>query len=630
MPPRRRWPHTPAEKRDRDRVIELVRRTGEARLRFRVADVRETMESEPRLMLEHPRELWRHVRALPETLIRPVDRRFEAAADGGEASRSGAEKCYVLTHRCREYAAAPLTELDDLEKVYHALWVATEAAGQDTVPTIAVTRVIQSVEALAPEVDRQTSLRLTRLAERTDALAEKVKVTGERWVRWRPLGARPSHPELDGWVDQVQALVADGDLAGSVGHATIGEAVREWLQIAVRLTRSKEWPTGRSVTVRDMKAAAGADPRAAELAQRLRRSRTTLGRVLGDATKVHVDGRQRVSVRVVKIADPESGKTYYDTPVEPGLERRRLIVPFRALERAVTTPRLERLDRERQGAERLRDRTRTAAVKAAAAARLLAVLREIEGLEGRIQEIRAEGTRLSPPVRRALDEHEARLVRFVAARASLADAHEDATRSLEAIGLEPNAVLTTPRPLITAQEYAAWFPVRRLRGLTPPQFLARATTLKRYANPEYTHRKDGAAITCVDRVEALSYAADQWMARTATFLRAGEGLLGSTLRCPVLMREVLRTGDALERRAALAALVLLRDQAAVETASETLGDEHAPVERTVEALYALLLMRQVDTATWPEHIRRSESRVVHDAVNQVVLAARDGRWLLQR
>ena len=181
-------------------MVDLVRITGEQKLVWTVYDVRRAMQATPRLRLTHTGQLSRHLHALDRELVTPVDKRLEGGRKRDDSVPSRARHQFVLTRRLPEYQRGA-TSLDDLERVYCALWVALEALGLEDVPTREVTSVLQNVEALALVTPRNTANHLTTLHKRNRSAGGKVK--HGRWSAWRPLGPRPEHPEFESWVRNV-------------------------------------------------------------------------------------------------------------------------------------------------------------------------------------------------------------------------------------------------------------------------------------------------------------------------------------------------------------------------------------------------------------------------------------------
>jgi hypothetical protein len=98
----------------------------------------------------------------------------------------------------------------------------------------------------------------------------------------------------------------------------------------------------------------------------------------------------------------------------------------------------------------------------------------------------------------------------------------------------------------------------------------------------------------------------------------------------VLFRQLARSAAPENRFAGLAALALLGDAQGGEIALDWLRDPALPIVETERALNALLVLRRVEPDEWPTHVRDAKSPTVQRLWREVVLAARQGRWLMQR
>lgn len=631
MAPKRVWPMSKQERADQSTVVTLIEEVGRDRMRFTVSDIRRCLEMSPRRTLHRSRDLARHVAYLeqPGTLLVRVGSRFAASSHNGPVPRS--KHTFVLTSRIPEYEAGHARlELDDVERVHIALWIAYRVCGAP-VPTRAVTVVLQNVLALALGVARQATLHLESLARRATPLAEKVKPAGQRWVQWRPLGTEPTIAEMDEWMRQVRpALTASAGLT-AVGHATKNEIVREIIEIAVRSYKSSQWPAGRSVTITDLRAVISDNERAGELHKHLVRIGGALGVVLGDLCKETVDGRPRVNQQVAKVPNPWTEATYYDAPMLDGFESRRLVVPMRGLATVFSAAALHDLNLERAKALALDGNEPV--LKAIAAVRTLHVQHELDRMGDELTSVRRVASLLSTNERARLDEMTAKYNRLRDAYGSTTEALAEAAVRLAPYGLDPAEVLAVDRPLLTGPEYAAWFPSTTLRGRTAPEFLARAKSLKRYPNPAFVGRSDEdpvrASATAVDRVDALVYAAQQRRSPMAGFLLSGTALLGRYLRDSRIPALLLESGDLHLRHQALAALALLGDDRAYRVAKDALAGE-LPWARKTDAIYALCVMRRYSHDVLPPTVENSASLELLRTAVMADEAASAGRWLLQR
>lgn len=633
MAARRIWPGTAAEHRDRERVKKLVRRVGSQRLRFTIYDLQREMREDPSLRLDKAKDLSRHVHDLPRTLLRPAERRLAAAdadLETGEvlAPPRLARHTWVLAERWTEYEQAP-PELDDLERTLHALWVAYLAQGED-VPTRAVTDVLRQVKALAPEREEQTSLRLQTLAGRTDPLAVRVARTDERWVRWRPKGPEPTHPDLSVWVEAVRAINEQGGTRVG-GHATLNEAVRELVVIAINATQTPEWPQGRPVMISDIRAQARQNPRAAELLDRLKRSGRSLRLILSEAVKPRHNGQARVRPRIVRLPRRLGERAYYDVPDLPGADHRALYLLERDFRRLTSSTELEAIGREWVASQRLASSPEET-VRAVAAVRALSCWEEVRLIENALEELRPHRHRLAPRLRDSVDRGVEKYETLISRWGSSGVAKQAAAAAVARFGVEPTEMLSAARPLITAAELRDFVsPARRGRG-SDAVFFSRLVALRRFPNPDHTNRADSdpqhAAVTCADRAEALVYLAEQSGAKTLGFLRRGKVLLGRSLRSPAVFRHMARSSVGEHRFSALAALALLGDASGAEIALEWLHNPRLPVLDVECALYALLVLRRVDLNEWPAHLRTPKDPAVQKVWRDVITAVRQKRWLL--
>jgi hypothetical protein len=349
------------------------------------------------------------VHALDKGLITPVAQRLAFGAQQDSARPSRARHQWVLTRRLHE-CDDTIPELDDLERVYHALWVAVVASEEAEVPTRAVTAVLRNVEDLALRTERNTLNHLTTLHTRNLRLAEKVQRPGVRWTMWRPIGEVPDHPMFEHWVRAVRATDAIESHVPGAGHATLNAMAHELVVLALRATRSSHWPAGHSVQIADIRAIAGRDPRARQLARAIRERGRSLGSVLGDLTKEKIAGRARVERPVVRITSPD-GWTYYDAPAEPGLERRQQCVTYRALQRELSAARMDALMAEYVAADALFRGGRSDTLRAIGAVRRVLVHQGLDTAERLMAELEAAMVLLSKAVRTSVAEHRGKLDR---------------------------------------------------------------------------------------------------------------------------------------------------------------------------------------------------------------------------
>jgi hypothetical protein len=629
--PRPAWPYTREQREDRDTTLELVKRVGRAQLRFSVSDVRKLLKREPhKSRLHHSADLHRHVKAMPVTLLRHVGKAYGISAGGGEGRGI---HFYILAERWREYQPDAPTDLSDPERVHAALWIVYEVEGRHEVPTEAVTAAVRSVLELTISGGRQVNVALRQLADRSQPLARCIRFPGERWLRWAPVGEPPAHANFDDWRDTyLKARRGRAGVAG-VGHATKSETLRELIERAIIVSRSPDWPEGRSVVIKDIHHAVATDARAAQLAHALRRSGSQLGALLGDVVKDTIVGHQRINRRIAKIENPFTGTSYYDLPDAPGFERRGLIVSVHGLSHLLSQQSLSALDTEFDYALKQRAVPRHPVIAAIAAMRLLHVQHELALLTENAEVLNRSAHLLSQAVRQRWMKEWDTFLTFRRARGTAAKALEEAERHLTPLGLLPAESLATDRPLLVGHDYAAWFPASTLNGLTPAEFVARIRFLRRFPNPLFRHRHDPdprrAAPTALDRADALLYAAERCSAPVAPFLAAGYQLIGRLVRDASLPRLLLNCGDAGLERAALACLVLLGDPDA-ETAAHTLIMRSRNSTQSVTAgIHALLVLRVLSRDSLPAWLFTHPNAGLQHQLLRSLRAARQNRWLLQ-
>jgi hypothetical protein len=631
MAPPKRWPSSIEEKDDRARILEMVYVVGWERLRWNVYHLRAASTRRPEWELKKPAQLARHLKDLTGSTLMVVGRRAAFSAD--ESQVRGGKQIYALTCRASELDATP-AELDDMEKAYAALWVATRALARSAVPTTTVTAVLQSIEDLAPESDRQTSALLKSLHLRSKPLVRQMTRSGDRTSWWEPLGSLPDHPTFARWVADFGRLNPDPAVVASTGHATLSGMVSELVAIAVDRSKSSSWPQGHPVSIRSIRATAGQDPRADELMRRLERMGKRLGTVLGDVTKRRLgDGHPRRHVQVMKVGSLLGSGTYYDVETIPGAEQRRLYLTDRELRETLTSETLHQWRIEFCEADAL-TRHGNAAVQACGWARMVGVHREAARMGKLVNELRRMSTRLSAPVRARTQTLVGRLEEFHAEIGSRAEATRRAEEAFARVRLSLKRSISAPRPLIRADEYADLVPQHFRRGLSPALYLACSTTLTRYPNPNHKRRgssdPEEAAILCVDRVEALAHVTLLRATGTASFLQSGRDLLGRTVRDPKLVHRVLASADAAGRSAAIAALTLLGDDSTEAAAWAMVENPGSSGDEVVSALMSLLILQRLGVTRIPKHLRQPSDPWVRRHLPEIVLAAHQKRWLLER
>jgi hypothetical protein len=336
---------------------------------------------------------------------------------------------------------------------------------------------------------------------------------------------------------------------------------------------------------------------------------------------------------VVRIPRRLGQQSYYEIPDEPGVEHRALYVLREELRSLTGKMELDAISGEWNAAQRLASAT-DPVLHAIGAVRVLSCWREVLGIETVLEQLQARKAVLSKQVREEIEERSAKLQVFLARWGTQSEAEAVAAMALAPFGLTPEVVLSVPRPLLTAAEMCEFIPEGRRGRHSPAEWFARMVALRRYANPDFVSRTDPdprrSAVTCADRVEALIYLAEQGGAKPLAFLRRGAALLGRSLRDPVLIR-LLATSEERERRlAGLAALALLGDPAAGDLALEWLRNPGVTALEVECALHSLLILRRIQPDEWPPHIRHPRESAIQRVWRDVIFAAKQGRWLLQR
>ena len=294
---------------------------------------------------------------------------------------------------------------------------------------------------------------------------------------------------------------------------------------------------------------------------------------------------------------------------------------------------LTELSAERSQAERAWNAANSEAERAIAASRVLLAGRELGHVRDVVEELSVRRGALTEQIEESVRRRAARVNQLM--RDLEPEAWEErAGEVMKALGIELEDVMAAERPLLTPAQYTDWLTATQLRSKTPAHFANTRAGVRTFDNPDFTSRGASdpaeAAPSSVDRVEALLYAAQSSGATTWTFLLAGANLLGRDFRYAPLVRPLLAAQDRQTRTAALAALTLLGDDAARVHALATLDDRSASAADVSLALRALLVLRSIEPSQWPEWIRDPQSRAVQRAVQEVVIAARQGRWLGQR
>lgn len=624
------WPQSKEDLQDHHTVVDLVRTVGEQKLVWTIYDIQRERKRNPRLNLNDSSQVSRHVHLLDDRLVTRVDRRLDAGQVKDESRPTRARHQFVLTSRLPEYNGGAVS-IDDLERIYFALWVALVVLGIEEVPTRTVTDVLRNVEALALVTPRNTANHLKTLEKRNQQLVEQRK--DGRWSMWRPVGPKPDHPDFQDWVRAFDRATEGGEAPPTVGHATVNALGHELLRRALHHSRSSTWPAGHSVQITHIRSAVGKDERAQELASMLRKRGRSMGSVLGDLTKQRIAGRDRVEKKVVKVGSVRGNGTYYDAPGEPGYERRRLIYPYKSLQEELSSVARQQLAAEAREAERLRITASSEVLRTIGTVRLLLVHRQLDPAEALLELLEGQSELLGKTIRKSVRNYRSQLNELIERLPSREVIQEEAEHRLSELGLDIETVLSAERPLMTPHDYVGFVSPHIVGDLSPSEFLHRVITLRRFDNPSFVLQTDSdparSARYCVDRADALCYLAERYQGRVYSFLRSGLSVLGRDLRSPELVKALLNDPQPAHRHSALAALVLLASPEAVHVAEQWLHEAERP-EDLIAAMHALLVLGEADEIEWPQRIRSTRSPLLRKALTDTVLAARTGRRLLQR
>jgi hypothetical protein len=397
--------------------------------------------------------------------------------------------------------------------------------------------------------------------------------------------------------------------------------------IAIKASRTADWPSGRPVLIEE------SHPRAMTLMRRIERSGRGLHEVLSDAARCRIAGAPRAQPRLVRLPRRLGERCYYDVPDEPGSDHRHLYLLQEDLRVGTYPSQMEAVGREWTAAERLA-KSDDSVIRAIAAVRALSCWDDAREIEAVLAQFQRQRNRLSQRVREWVDARAAVYERLVERWDPWEATEAAAAAALAPFGVAPTEILPAPRPLLVPTQLRDFGPAVHHGKGSASDFFARLPTLRRFLKPAHTDKRDPdpvrAAVTCADRAEGMIYLAEQSGARTLGFLRLGGGLLGRSLRCPMLFRHLARSEVPEHRFAGLAALALLGDSEGAEIALRWVRDPALPVVEAECALNALLVVRRVDPDEWPAHVRGSKAPAMQRLWREVVLAARQGRWLLQR
>lgn len=615
---------------DRGRTIELVRRTGRAKLVFTVSDVRRVMKRDGSPTLLRPKRLSNHVAALEGDLIRLVGQ--GRLIPGGQPT-SRAKRRYVLIEREREFEAGYRT-LDDAERVLVALHLAVYLAGGEAVPTSAVTSVIKAVPDLMPMSSSPTASHLQNLATSSRPLASLESVPGEGTQLWLPVGEAPHHPRKETWLEEAKTSEAYQSGLLQLGVANLSRLAEALVRLAVH-AYERTWPGGgRPVTADEVSDVAHGCEEGRRLLEVLERKGATLGAILGDASRTKIDGSPRKRAVLVKVPNRWSSTVYYDVPHDPGYEERALYPEYEGFIDRTEPPPLARLTSEVRHAGRLLD-DELPVRRAIGAARLMLARRRWNALFEAARLLQHGKVILPAARRKALVD---RLRRLEARHRALPILDPSQDIGLEAhlkeCGLEPEEVLSAPRPILIAPELAQWVPRLLHSEMRPAKFLGSLRGLARYPNPEYVGPNGQAPEedhrVGLDRVEALIYLAERITSPLTSGLRRVQKVLGPDMRCPQILDRLYASGSSEDQRLALLGLALLgKDDEVRRHSFRLLEDVKVPYRLAEAAIRALLVTRQLREEHVDSWIALQDRPDLRGLLPPAKRFARAGAWLMK-
>ena len=623
-------PPSAQSSRDRARTLKLVKLTGRARLNFTVSDVRRTMSREPRLQLENAKVLSNHVAALEDDVIRRVG---QGDLIPGREALPGRAKRFVLIERMPEFRAG-YRSLSDAEKMSTALHLALFASRGEAVPTVAVTAVIRTIPELTPEADAPTYSFLQRLETRLPPLAHKVQGDAGGSSRWQPIGDPPEHPSFGEW--QKLAGEIEGFQTGlfDLGAGTLTDITTELVSMTVA-SYGESWPSGgRPVIADEIHEVAATSEDAGHHLQIIEDRGQTLGGMLGEVTKTTINGVPRQKALVIKVENPWDGTTYYDVPGGPDPDLRSKYVTYKGALESTRPNERDKFREELRLAKRLLsggDRMRVAI----GAARILLARRRWYALEETLAELEAVGGTLP---KKALEKVSRRLSEMRRMRRTIDVLDEPVEdRFVEALtraDLDPQQVLSVPRPLLLAEELAEFAPRGLRQDRTPAQLLGHIVGLTRYPNPGYVgpHGRTPQERNPkgVDRVAALSYMGSRVGSPMDPLVGKVERLLGPALRSPVVFEKLLQTGDEEDERLGLVGLALLGEDVVVRRRALRILGQSTVSERAAQgAVWALMLTRQLKLEILPDWLHRCQRSDLLNLARPALRKAEAGRWLLR-
>lgn len=605
---------------DRALTRDVLRRVGAVQLVFTVADVRREMERTDRNQLVHPKRLSNYVNAQVGRLIAEVE------PSGLEGQRG--PRRFVLLDRQRQLELVSVAPaMEDKDRTLIALWLAFEV-NEGPVATKDVTAVLAGVPALRPTgPEYPTATRLGNLAAATPSRASRSWIEGERWVRWTPRGTLPELPEMDLWRTQARAALA-ADATRSTGRATRSGVVVDLIALAVQRAR-RSWPTGRPVTMKEIRAAA-ATLEGAGLQEAILAKDQTLPAAVSEAARQRVGGSSRKQIIVTRVTEPIAGSTFYDVPGLPGHETRARYVDWLTLRRAGSDAELDRMAEEIGHGTRLLS-TPQETLAAIGAARVRLALQELEGLLAQAQSLIQIAADLPAQTSAALrDRHD-----VIRGRLDQLRRFGPAGRLEERISalVEPKRAIEAQRPLCGHEEVQALLPSPMLAGKDAGQFLRDIVGLRRYSNPDYAGPGDAdprrRLRRMVDRVDLLRYLCTRFSSPMTPLVEACGQLLGRNLRSVELAKSLADDLSPAHAGRGLICLALLGAvEEVVERAYPTMERWTDERELVQVALWALLLVREIDGERLQDALGGRTSALIRPMAERAMMAANQRRWLL--
>lgn len=631
MPPKGHgpWQQSAEAQRDRAHVIRMVQRTGEQQLVFTAYDVRATARRYPAAELATSRVLYRHLKVLTPDVVTEVGTEVHALRKGAAGVRH--VRRYVLTSRLAEWHEAGGGHTD-LEKVLLALWVACAALRVPGVPTIMVTRVLRLIEVLRLHTTQSTSTLLERLAKQAPPAVASTK-TAEGGRLWTPIG-EVEHPQFSVWIAQVATVLSGDAYLPADAYASRNAATAALVRRSIELSKSAEWPHGRSVTADDLRTTAATDPIARALLTRITAGGKSLGNALHEASRHRRASQQAGDPVLQQLVTPGGHRTrWYDLFGDIHAEGRAQVANLHAARELLTTERLLGMDADRRDARRLAQLHPDPVVQRLVTLRHYAVGLAVEETRALVKHIGEHAEAFGREPREELAGMLETLNGYIGLARLHASVAEQAHRELRGLGAHP---LVWPhdieRPLITAPELAAYAPQDAMVD-DPATMVARMTTVPRFANPRYTRKQDPdptrACTLALDRPEALLVAAQRTPSKMVPWLQRGYQLMGRQLRDARVIVPLVDHADAGLRDAGLAALALLGAPDAVVVAQAALEQRNLDVSSVLTSLYTLAVCRTLSADSVPRHIRYHRDRRIALKVDEVLEAVEDGRWLLQ-